>query len=218
MKTMFNIFILNFLVTACSSSYVVSTSSEDTSVYEFNKFAAGKEVEIILIDNTVITATEVYLSADSLYRFNTETTLKTDVVKSDVRDAFPSTNVYSSSDSLYRIDPETELSLYWIDPETKLKNSAVKSEIEKVIYTDKDMWRGGLYGAGVGCAAGMLFWVAVNDSLENSQFVNYMEGLASFGVVGALIGFPVGLINGLIFGYTHEYEFQNAEQQENGDK
>ena len=161
MKTMFNIFILNFLVTACSTSYVVSTSSEDTSVYEFNKFAAGKEVEIILIDNTVITATEVYLSADSLY---------------------------------------------WFNPETKLKTGVVKSEISKVMFTD--MWRGGLRGAGYGCAAGMLLWVAVSDSIENSQFVNYMGGLAALGVVGALIGYPIGLI----VGYPIEYEFQNDEQ------
>jgi len=161
MKTMFNIFIICFLVTACSSSYVVSSSDGDTSVDEFNEFAEGEEAEIILSDSTEITATEVYLSADSLY---------------------------------------------WFNPETKLKTGVAKSEISKVLFTD--MWRGGLRGAGYGCAAGMLLWVAVNDSLENSQFVNYMGGLATLGVVSALIGYPIGLI----VGYPVEYEFQNDEQ------
>ena len=161
MKTTLALIILCFLATACSSSYVVSSSGEDTSVDEFNELAEGEEAEIILSDSTEITATEVYQSADSLY---------------------------------------------WFNPETKLKTGVAKSEISKVMFTD--MWRGGLRGAGYGCAAGMLLWVAVSDSLENSQFVNYMEGLAALGVVGALIGYPVGLI----VGYPIEYEFQNDKQ------
>lgn len=158
-------FLSLFLITACSSSYVVSSSGEDTSVDEFNELAEGEEAEIILSDSTEITATEVYLSADSLYWFNTE---------------------------------------------TKLNTGVAKSEISKVMFTD-DMWRGGLRGATYGCGAGIIFWVAVNDSLENSQFVDYMEGIAAFGVVGALIGFPIGVI----FGHTDEYEFENYQQQEN---
>jgi hypothetical protein len=51
--------------------------------------------------------------------------------------------------------------------------------------------------------------VAVSDSIENSKFVSYMGGLAALGVVGAIIGFPIGLI----VGYPIEYEFQNTEQQ-----
>jgi len=84
MKTMFALIILCFLATACSSSYVVSSSGEDSSVDEFNEFAKGEEAEIILLDNTEITATEVYLSTDSLYWFNPETKLKTGVVKSEI--------------------------------------------------------------------------------------------------------------------------------------
>jgi len=167
MKTMFNIFILNFLVTACSSSYVVSSSDEDKSVDEFNESAEGEEAEIILKDNTAITATEVYLSADSLH---------------------------------------------WFNSETKLKTGVAKSEIRKVMFTDT--WTGGAYGAGAGFIGGMSLWVAVSDSMENSQFDNYMGGLAALGVVGALIGFPIGLI----VGYPIEYKFQNAEKQANSDK
>ena len=48
MKTLFNIFIFYFLVTVCSSSYVVSSSSEDTSVDKFNESAEGEEAEIAL--------------------------------------------------------------------------------------------------------------------------------------------------------------------------
>jgi len=77
-----------------------------------------------------------------------------------------------------------------------------------------DTWTGGAYGAGAGFIGGMSLWVAVSDSIENSQFDNYMGGLAALGIVGALIGFPIGLI----VGYPIEYEFQNAEQQENSDK
>jgi hypothetical protein len=161
MKTLFNIFIFYFLVTVCSSSYVVSSSSEDTSVDKFNESAEGEEAEIILSDSTEITATEVYLSADSLY---------------------------------------------WFNPETKLKTGVAKSEISKVMFTDT--WTGGAYGAGAGFIGGMSLCVAVSDSIENSQFVNYMGGLAALGVVGALIGFPIGLI----VGYPIEYEFQNDEQ------
>ena len=85
MKTISALIIFCFLVTACSSSYVVSSSSEDTSVDEFNKFAEGKEAEIILRDYIVPTATNVYLSADSLYWFNSYTKLKASVVKSEIR-------------------------------------------------------------------------------------------------------------------------------------
>jgi len=157
-------FLSPFLITACSSSYVVSSSGEDTSVDEFNELAEGEEADIILLNSTVITASEVYLSADSLHWFNTE---------------------------------------------TKSKAGAAKSEIGKVIFTD-DMWRRGLRGATYGCGAGIIFWVAVNDSLENSQFVDYMEGIAAFGVVGALIGFPIGMI----VGHTDEYGFENDQHQE----
>lgn len=87
MKTMFNIFIFCFLVTACSSSYVVNSNSPtyDSSIQEFNELAEGKEVEIILRDYIVNLATNVSLSADSLYWFNPETKLKAGVVKSEVR-------------------------------------------------------------------------------------------------------------------------------------
>ena len=53
MKTISALIIFCFLVTACSSSYVVSSSGEDTSVDEFNKLAEGEEAEIILTDNMV---------------------------------------------------------------------------------------------------------------------------------------------------------------------
>lgn len=159
MKTMFALIIFYFLISACSSSYVVSSSGEDTSVDEFNELAEGEEAEIILRDTVVKNATDVYLSGDSLY---------------------------------------------WFNPETKLKTGVAKSEISKVMFTD--MWRGGLRIAGGGCLAGMGLWVAVNDSLENSKFVSYMEGLAAFGVVGALIGFTIGLI----IGHTNEYEFESS--------
>ena len=154
-------FLSLFLITACSSSYVVSSSGEDASIDEFNEFAAGKEAEIILTNTVPITATEVHLSGDSLHWFNTE---------------------------------------------TKLKTGVAKSEISKVMFTDT--WTGGAYGAGAGFIGGMSLWVAVSDSIENSQFVNYMGGLAALGVVGALIGFPIGLI----VGYPIEYEFQNDKQ------
>jgi hypothetical protein len=78
--------LLLFLVTACSSSYVVSSSNGDTSVDEFNEFTAGKEAEITLIDQSVITATNINLSADSLHWFNPETKLKTGVAKSEIRE------------------------------------------------------------------------------------------------------------------------------------
>jgi len=67
MKTMFNIFILCFLATACSSSYVVSSSNGDKSVDEFNESAEGEEAEIILRDSLGTTTTDVYLSVRSLY-------------------------------------------------------------------------------------------------------------------------------------------------------
>ena len=75
-----------FLIIACSSSYILNSNSPtyDTSVQEFNEIAEGKEAEIILSDSTVITATDLYLSADSLYWFNPETKLKTGVAKSEI--------------------------------------------------------------------------------------------------------------------------------------
>jgi len=87
MKTVFVLIIFCYLITACSSSYVVNSTSPtyESSVLEFNKIAEGKEAEIILRDYIVNTATNVYLSADSLYWFNPETKLKTGVVKSEAR-------------------------------------------------------------------------------------------------------------------------------------
>lgn len=161
LKTTLALIILCFLATACSSSYVVSSSNGDTSVDEFNESAEGEEAEIILSDSTEITATEVYLSADSLY---------------------------------------------WFNPETKLKTGVAKSEISKVMITDT--WQGGLRGVGGGFIGGASLWVAVSDSIENSQFVNYMGGLTALGLVGAVIGFPIGLI----VGYPIEYEFKNDKQ------
>jgi hypothetical protein len=161
MKTISALIIFYLLVTACSSLYVVSTSGEDTSVGEFNESVEGEEAEIILSDSTVIIATEVYLSADSLH---------------------------------------------WFNPETKLKTGVAKSEISKVMFTDT--WQGGLRGAGGGFIGGASLWIAVSDSIENSKFVSYMGGLAALGVVGALIGFPIGLI----VGYPIEYKFQNTGQ------
>jgi len=84
MKTTLALIILCFLATACSSSYVVSSSGEDTSVDEFNELAEGEEAEIILLDKSVITATEVYLSADSLHWINSESKLKSSVAKSEI--------------------------------------------------------------------------------------------------------------------------------------
>ncbi|MFI5406315.1 MAG: hypothetical protein ACHQ1D_07355 [Nitrososphaerales archaeon] len=161
MKTISALIIFCFLLTACSSSYVVSSTDDDTSVDEFNESVQGEEAEIILSDSTVITATDLYLSADSLH---------------------------------------------WFNPETKLKTGVAKSEISKVMFTDT--WTGGAYGAGAGMIGGASLWIAVSDSIENSQFVNYMGGLAALGVVGAVIGFPIGLI----VGYPIEYKFQNTGQ------
>lgn len=85
MRTMFAIIILGFLVTACSTSFIVSSSSEDTSIDDFNNFAEGRESKIILRDIVVTNATAVYLSEDSLFWIDPESILKSSVVKSDVR-------------------------------------------------------------------------------------------------------------------------------------
>ena len=85
MKTIFALIILGFLVTACTTTYVVSSSNEDTSIDEFNYFAKGQEAEIILRDTTITSATDVFLSADSLSWIDPENILKSTVVKSDVR-------------------------------------------------------------------------------------------------------------------------------------
>ena len=142
-----------------------------TSVQEFNEIAEGKEAEIILSDSTEITATEVYLSADSLY---------------------------------------------WSNPETKIKTGVAKSEISKVMFTD--MWLGGLEGAGFGFLSGGSGGVllvagleAVGSELDDSA---YTEGFVVFGVVGALIGFPIGAI----IGHTSEYEIESSQQRENSNK
>ena len=177
MKTLFNIFIFYFLVSACSSSYVVSSSGEDTSVDEFNELAEGEEAEIILTNNVAITATEVYLSADSLY---------------------------------------------WFNPETKLKAGVVKSDVRKITFTD-DL-HGGLEGAGLGFLSGAvvggltIFTIAMISEGEPApgEYAGayYAAGIVAGAGLGLLTGFTVGMING----HTYEYEFQNAEQQENSNK
>lgn len=85
MKTMFVLTILYFLATGCSSSIVVKSTSYDSSVIYFNEFAEGREAKIILKDNVVTDATNVYLSADSLSWNDRDNILKSSVVKSDVR-------------------------------------------------------------------------------------------------------------------------------------
>jgi len=98
MKPMFALIIFCFLVTACSSSYVVNStsSSYDSSIQDFNEIAEGKEAEIILRDYIINNATNVYLSADSLYWFNPETKLKTGVVKSEARKITFTDNLHGS--------------------------------------------------------------------------------------------------------------------------
>ncbi len=97
MKTMFALILLCFFVTACSSSYVVTSTSpsSESSVLEFNEFAEGKEAEVVLNNDVVIPATDLYLYADSLHLFNPETKLKTGVVKSEVRKVIFSNNLLS---------------------------------------------------------------------------------------------------------------------------
>ncbi len=87
MKTIFVLAILYFLITGCSSTYVISSSSSSNefSVIEFNKYADGREAKIILKDKVVTDATNVYLSTDSLSWSEPENILKSKVVKSDVR-------------------------------------------------------------------------------------------------------------------------------------
>ena len=88
MKKLFYIlfFLSLFLITACSSSYIVNSTSPtyESSIREFNESAEGEKAKIILSDSTVITATEVYLSADSLYWFDSETKLNTGVVITEI--------------------------------------------------------------------------------------------------------------------------------------
>jgi hypothetical protein len=82
----FFLVILFISVTGCSSTYVVTSSSStnEASVVEFNKFAHGREAEIILIDKTINHATEVNLTADTLYWIEKDYVLKRGVIKSDV--------------------------------------------------------------------------------------------------------------------------------------
>jgi len=206
MKTMLAAILLCFLVTACSSSYVITSTSPsyESSVLEFNEFAEGKEAEIILIDDTIITATDLYLSADSLYWIDTETKLKTSVVKSEVREAIPASDLYLSADSLH-----------WFNPETTLKTGVVKSEVRKVIFS-KNLLSRGLDGAGFGSIggafAGLLLAGLINESetAEPEDLLLYIILPAIGAAGGALIGFPIGLI----MGNTYEYEFQTTEQEE----
>jgi hypothetical protein len=87
MKTMFALIILYFFVTACSSSDVISSdsSSNKSSIIKFNEFAKGKDAQIMIGDKVVSNATNVYLSADSLFWTDSESTLGSSVVKSDVK-------------------------------------------------------------------------------------------------------------------------------------
>jgi hypothetical protein len=201
MKTMLAAILLCFFVTGCGTSYIVSSSSEDTSIDEFNYFAQGQEAEIILIDDTIITATDLYLSADSLYWIDTETKLKTSVVKSEVREAIPASDLYLTADSLH-----------WFNPETTLKTGVVKSEVRKVIFS-KNFFSRGLQGAGFGLKSGALAGLLLAGLINESETAEWGD-LLSFiilpvtgAVCGALIGFPIGLIAG----HTYEYEFQTTE-------
>jgi len=82
MKRLITIILLVHLVSACSTSYVVSSSSEESSAVEFNEFAKGKEAEINLVDETVFTAIDVFLSADSLYLVDSKSNIQRVIEKS----------------------------------------------------------------------------------------------------------------------------------------
>ncbi len=89
-----------FLVTACSSSYVVSYSYEDPSVGEFNNFVRGQKAEIILKDTIVNNATNVNLSADSLSWNEPGNNSKFRVVKSDVKKVIFSSHFVGGLDGM----------------------------------------------------------------------------------------------------------------------
>ena len=79
--------LLLFLVTACSSSYEINSTSptSDSSVLESNKFAAGKEADVIPRDDVVFGALDILLSADSFSWFNSRINIKGGANKTDVR-------------------------------------------------------------------------------------------------------------------------------------
>ncbi|HLG33036.1 MAG TPA: hypothetical protein VI362_08325 [Ignavibacteriaceae bacterium] len=90
MKINFVILSLCYFITACSSTYVINSTSPsyETSVIEFNNLAKGEEAEIILNNGIVFTAIDVNLSADSLYWIAPGTKLKTSIVSSEVKKVF----------------------------------------------------------------------------------------------------------------------------------
>jgi hypothetical protein len=153
MKTMFALIILFFIVTGCSTSFVVSSSSEDTSADEFNNFVQGQVAEIILRDTIVNNATDVYLSVDSLH---------------------------------------------WNNSEDMFKSSVVKSDVSKVIISNKFI--GGLEGLAFGIPSGVISALIIAVALGGGE--GGVIILSGFGViVGALAGITTGVIIG------HSYVF-----------
>ena len=88
MKKILTIIFLVYLTAACSTSYVVTSTSTsyESDIQEFNKFAEGREAEIVLVDETEHSANEIYLSADSLNWINVDTKMKNVTANSEIRE------------------------------------------------------------------------------------------------------------------------------------
>ena len=86
MRTIFTFILLSFFITGCSSSLVINSTSPsyESSVLEFNEFAEGKDAEVVMHNNQIVPAFDIYLYDDSLHLFDSETISETDIVISDV--------------------------------------------------------------------------------------------------------------------------------------
>jgi hypothetical protein len=83
-KRLFLIIFSVYLITSCTSSYIINSSSPsyETSVKEFNEFAADNDAEIILSDGKVFETGNVYLTLDSLLWIDQESKSKISVANS----------------------------------------------------------------------------------------------------------------------------------------
>lgn len=86
MRTIFTFILLSFFITGCSSSLVINSTSPsyESSVLEFNEFAEGRDAEVVLHNNRIVPAFDLYLYDDSLHWSDPETKLETGIVISDV--------------------------------------------------------------------------------------------------------------------------------------
>jgi hypothetical protein len=210
--------ILSFLLIGCSSTYKVSDfSSKDEFNADFNKSVYEKPVKIYLINDSSISASNgaEVLNDSLLFSLQTQKG-KVILLKNSIKNirfyfnktnSSYSANIILNSGEILNEDniellPDSSIS-YGVDKYESLPLNKVKN----ISYQNKSLGAllGFIYGIPAGYLTGNLLYRLFSNPIgrggagSNAQYNLFLTGLVSVSVIGLIIG--------LVNGYTYIYQF-----------